>query len=211
MTIPLEKETHFTRRRYNRIAPVYDLMEGLVEKGKYARWRKNLWSRVRGPKVLEIGVGTGKNFEHHPANIDIVGVDLSEEMLARARQRAQHLQARIQLLQMDAQRLDFADETFDEVVATFVFCSVPDPVLGLSEALRVTKPGGRLLLLEHMLADQPLLARIMTCLDRPVHWITGVHIARRTVDNVVAAGWEIDSVAPLSFGAIFREIVAYKP
>ncbi len=110
-------------------------------------------------------------------------------MLARARKKAAGMNYAISLQVMDAQHLDYPDQTFEAVAATFVFCSVPDPVLGLQEALRVTKQGGWLYLLEHMLAQPKTLARVMTWLDRPVHWLTGVHIARRTVDNVRAAGW----------------------
>ncbi len=191
-----ERATRHARSRYNAIAPIYDLMEGLVE---------------QGPKVLELGVGTGKNIPHYPPQVEVVGVDLSERMLERARKvAAEHPDKRVTLLQMDAQQLDFPDEAFDEVVSTFVFCSVPDPVLGLQEALRVTKPGGRLLMLEHMLADPPWLARPMQLLDPLVYWLIGVHIARRTVENVQKAGWQIERVTPLSFGNIFRRIEARK-
>lgn len=207
-----ERATRHARSRYNAIAPIYDLMEGLVERGRYSRWRQELWSLVRGPKVLEVGVGTGKNIPYYPPHVEVTGVDLSERMLARARKvAARHPDRQVTLLQMDAQQLDFPDETFDEVVSTFVFCSVPDPVLGLQEALRVTKPGGRLLMLEHMLADSPWLARPMQLLDPLVYWLIGVHIARRTVENVQKAGWQIERVTPLSFGNIFRRIEARKP
>ncbi|RME80216.1 MAG: methyltransferase domain-containing protein [Caldilineae bacterium] len=204
-------DTRHTRQRYNLIAPLYDLMEGWVELLWYGRWRRRLWREVIGPRVLELGVGTGKNFSHHPDHIDITGIDISPGMLARAHKRAQRLQRRIPLLLMDAQHLEWPDNEFDEVVATFVFCSVPDPVQGLREAYRVTKPGGRLLLLEHMLAKPRALARLMSWLDKPIHWLTGVHIARRTLDNVRAAGWEIESVTSLSPADIFRMIIARKP
>ncbi len=204
-------ETKHTQQRYNLIAPFYDVMEGWTERRRYRSWRQQLWQEVQGPKVLELGVGTGKNMPFYPDHIEIVAIDLSQKMLARARKRAAKLSTDVTLRLMDAQQLEFSSETFDEVVATFVFCSVPDPVLGLTEALRVTKPGGRLLLIEHMLADAPPLARLMTWIDGPFHWLMGVHIARRTVDNVQAAGWQIESVTPLSFASIFRKIIARKP
>lgn len=218
MKQPMETEgkdhdaTTFTRRRYNQLASLYDLMEAPVEHLRYRHWRRTLWRQVEGPEVLELGVGTGKNIPYYPPGVQVTAVDLSDRMLNRAR-RVLHNQgdARGTLLEMDIQELDFPDETFDEAVATFVFCSVPDPVRGLREALRVTKPGGRLHLLEHMRADVSFLARLMEVFDRPIHWLTGVHIARRTVENVEEAGWIIDRVVPLSMASIFRKIEAHKP
>ena len=204
------KATAHTRNRYDLIAPLYDVMEGVMERLWYRPWRQRFWREVRGEQVLEIGVGTGKNLPYYPPDIEITGIDLSEKMLARARNKAASMNYDITLQTMDAQHLDFPDQVFDGVAATFVFCSVPDPVLGLQEALRVTRPGGRLCLLEHMLAQPRPLARLMTWLDPPVHWLTGVHIARRTVDNVRAAGWQIDSVTPLSPGSIFQLIIAHR-
>ncbi len=203
--------TEHTRGRYNRIAPLYDAMEGVVETLWYRRWRTRLWRDVVGPHVLELGVGTGKNIPFYPPGVQITAIDLSENMLKRARRKlAERPRENVTLQIADAQALTFADASFDTVLATFVFCSVPDPVQGLREALRVTRPGGQLLLLEHMLARPEPLARIMTRLDPPFHWLSGVHIARRTVDNVEAAGWSIDSVTPLSPGSIFRHIVAHR-
>lgn len=109
------------------------------------------------------------------------------------------------LKEMDAQNMDFPDNHFDEVVATFVFCSVPDPVVGLHEALRVTKPGGRLHLLEHMKPEQPFLAGVMEKMDAPIHYLSGVHIARQTVANVEKTGWDIDKVQDLTAKGIFKK------
>ena len=204
--------TAHTRSRYNLLAPIYDLMEAPVERLFYRGWRRTLWHEVQGPEVLELGVGTGKNIPHYPAEAHVTAVDLSARMLRRARRVLQkHPRKRAALLEMDIQALDFPDETFDEAVATFVFCSVPDPVLGLREALRVTRQGGRLHLLEHMRADAPYLGRLMDLLDPVIHWLTGVHIARRTVENVTQAGWTIDRAVPLSTASIFRKIEAHKP
>ncbi len=211
MTVNPEQTT-FTRKRYNTLAALYDAMEFGMERRQFQRWRQHLWQDVQGPRVLEIGVGTGKNIPFYPPRVFVTGIDLAEKMLAKALLRMQAIDAQNNaLLLMDAQTMAFSDATFDEVVSTFVFCSVPDPVLGLKEALRVVKPGGRLLMLEHMLAEPPTLARAMTYVDPAIHWMMGVHIARPTVAHVTAAGWLIDQVTPLSYGAIFRRIIAHKP
>jgi ubiquinone/menaquinone biosynthesis C-methylase UbiE len=201
--------TAHTQNRYDLIAPLYDVMEWPVERWLYDDWRRQLWAEVRGPDVLELGVGTGKNISYYPNNVSVEAVDLSEKMLSRARKLAEaHPEKQIVLRQMDAQQLTYPDDTFDEVVATFVFCSIPDPVRGLREARRVTRAGGRLHLLEHVRASSPPLARIMNALDPVVHWGTGVHIARETTRNVEKAGWQIDRVTPLTRGDIFLRIEA---
>lgn len=201
-----------TRNRYDLIAPLYNLMEWPIEQLLFKPWRKELWDQITGPNVLEIGVGTGKNIPYYPNEIELIGIDLSSGMLKRAKQLlAEKQQDRITLKEMDAQQMDFSDNTFEEVVATFVFCSVPDPILGLREALRVTKPGGKLYLLEHMRADGELLASAMDKLDSPIHYLSGVHIARRTVSNVKKAGWNIEGVYDLTSGGIVKKIEAKKP
>lgn len=201
-----------TRSRYDLIAPLYNFMEWPIEQLVFKQWRKELWDQIRGPQVLEIGVGTGKNIPYYPEKIELTAMDLSPGMLKRAKKRlAEKQKSRVTLKEMDAENMDFPDNHFDEAVATFVFCSVPDPVLGLKEALRVTKPGGTLHLLEHMRADQPVVASAMDKLDRPIHYLIGVHIARRTVSNVQKAGWNIESVRDLTFGGIVKKIEATKP
>ena len=158
-------ESDTTRARYNRIAPIYDLMDLLPEQ-RFAGWRRQLWDGVPKGSVLEVGVGTGKNFPYHPAETEITGIDLSEGMLAKARQRAEKLGYSPDLHHMDAQHLDFPDNTFDAAVATFVYCSVPDPGLGLQELDRVVKPKGQIMLLEHVRIDRPaIIGRVGDWLD----------------------------------------------
>lgn len=200
------KKTEQTRDRYQRIAPFYDAMEILAEQF-YGDWRKRLWSLVKGPDVLEVGVGTGKNMPYYPKGVEVTAVDLAPGMLQRARQRAQELEAFVDLRLADAQALDFDDNTFDDIVSTFVFCSVPDPVLGLRELARVAKPGGRLLLLEHVRSGIPLLGALMDVFD-PLVQLMGPHINRRTVENVRNSGWQLEQVENLGRVDIFKLIVA---
>jgi ubiquinone/menaquinone biosynthesis C-methylase UbiE len=184
-------------------------MEGLAER-RYQSWRRRVWSLVNGPRVLEVGVGTGKNIPYYPPGLQVVGIDISQRMLERARRRAERLGVPVALLQMDGQALDFPDDTFDSGVATFVFCSVPDPILGLREMRRVVRPGGRIVLLEHVRPENPLLGRLMDLLDPLVARLMGPHINRRTVDNVRRAGLTLERVEDLGAGGIFKLIVARK-
>lgn len=104
--------------------------------------------------------------------------------------------------------MDFTDSSFDAVVATFVFCSVPDPVLGLSEARRVCKPGGKVVLLEHMRAENDFLGRIMDLINPVIVRLWGANINRRTVENVSKAGLEIEKMERLSSSGIVKLIIA---
>ncbi|PQJ36555.1 SAM-dependent methyltransferase [Salinibacter sp. 10B] len=204
--------TAHTRHRYDLWASVYDWAEWPAEQLLFRKWREQLLAPVEGPEILELGVGTGKNVPYYPDDAQVTAIDLSPEMVARARRRTQQSPEKtITVREMDVQALDFAEGQFDEVVASMVFCSVPDPVLGLREAIRVTKPGGRLRLLEHMRATSPALGRLMDRLDAPVHWMGGMHIARQTVENVRRVGWEIEEETSLTHADIFRRIVARKP
>ena len=201
--------TKTARKRYNRVAPLYDFMENIVERSRYSEWRGLLWSKAEGTKVLEVGVGTGKNFTYYPPNVEITAIDFSEKMLDRARQKAERDKIRVHLEQMDAQDLKFEDNTFDTVVATFVFCSVPDPIKGLREVERVCKPGGKVILLEHVLSANRILSWIMNLYNPLVVRLAGANINRRTADNVDKSGLKVENITNLAAG-IFLLIEARK-
>ena len=198
--------TALTRTRYQRIAPLYDKIESLME-GRFRPWRQKLWQSVRGPEVLEVGVGTGKNIEFWPANAEITAIDLTPGMLAIARQRAMSLNWDANLHLGDVQFLEFPSASFDSVVATFVFCSVPDPVRGLREIGRVTRPGGQILLLEHVRIDRPVIGKMMDALAPIIVRLNGANINRRTTENIRIAGLQIEQVEDLDSMGMFKLIL----
>ena len=204
-----KRETARTQARYQRIAPFYDAMELFAER-RYADWRPRLWSLVQGPRVLEVGVGTGKNIPYYPDGAQMTAIDLTPGMLELAKVRAPELNAAVALQLGDVQALDFPDETFDDVVATFVFCSVPDPVLGFDEIARVLKPNGRLHLLEHMRSPNPVLGTLMDLLDPVTVRLMGPHINRRTVQNVQQSRLHLERVEDVGAGGIFKLILAQR-
>jgi ubiquinone/menaquinone biosynthesis C-methylase UbiE len=191
---PADRQTALTRARYDRIAPVYDLMQRLMDRGAIGTGRPYLWSHVRGNRVLEVGVGTGKSMDYYPRDAHVSAIDLSERMLERARRRAAELSLDVDLRAMDVQHLDFADDTFDAVVATCVFCSVPDPVAGLRELKRVVKPDGAIWLLEHVRIDRPVIGALMDALNPMMVRMMGANINRQTVENARRSGLQLITV-----------------
>lgn len=214
--------TERTRARYDRAAPVYDLYEGLMERLFFRNWRMRVWGQVCthiqsiktgnpvSAQILEVGVGTGKNLPFYPEGARTTAVDISHKMLARARRRAERLSRNVELFPMDAQALAFEEGAFDAVVSTFVFCSVPDPVLGLREVRRVLRPDGRAVFLEHMRPRSSWLGKVFDLLNPVAVRLTGANINRPTLENVRQAGLEIEDVKDLSAQGVVKLIVAHR-
>jgi len=193
------------RDRYNRVASIFDIMSGAMELMIKNAYLEQVLGRVRG-KVLEVGVGTGRNLPLYPPGVEVTGIDFSPRMLAKAKEKAAKAQAQVTLVEMDAQNMSFPDQTFDTVITTCVFCSVPNPIKGLQEIRRVLKPDGRLVMLEHVRSENPILGKVMDLVNPLVVGTFGANINRRTVENVQAAGLTIEKVDLLSH--IMRLIVA---
>lgn len=190
------------------MAAFYDRLERSGENSRLKQWRTLLWSKVQGTNILEIGVGTGANLPYYPPGATVIAVDISERMLKRARDKARQLNLKVNLEEMDVQDLHLADGTFDTVVASLVFCSVPDPVRGLREIGRVCKPGGKVVLLEHVLSSGRVRRFLMNLVNPVIFWMIGDNINRKTVENVTTSGLIIEKVTDL--GDIFKLIEARK-
>lgn len=211
MTIVNDREertvsTELTKARYNRIAPFYNFIEAIPEL-IFKPWRKMLLANAKGT-ILEIGVGTGKNFPHYPHGACVTGIDIADRMVVIARKKASELRLPFDLCEGDVQSLNFPDNSFDTAVATFVFCSVPDPVQGLRELRRVVKPSGQILLLEHVRIDRPIIGWIMDRLNPLVVHIMGANINRRTLENLKKAGLSIESIEHLGLMKMVKMISA---
>ena len=178
--------------RYQRIAPLYDLIDFPFEYTRYRRIRPMLFQGLSG-RVLDAGVGTGRNFPFYPPGAEVVGIDISPAMLARAEQRRHSSAASdVQLQQMDVTDLRFPDRSFDAAVATFLFCTLPDElqVPALEELSRVLKPGGMVRLLEYT-RPRGIVRRLLTRIWEP--WVAaayGASFDRRTEEHVPEAGLE---------------------
>ena len=186
------------RKRYNRIAFFYNILEAPMEWLRFRQWRNRLRTMITGPRALEVGVGTGKNLPYYPPYVDVTAIDFSPQMLSYAKKSAVNLDINVEFKLMDVQNLDFPDNSFDTVFGTFVFCSVPDPQMGLRELRRVCKPDGRLLLLEHIRPQDVFTGYLFDIINPFVVRMMGANINRRTLENINNAGWNIMKDEPLS-------------
>jgi len=146
-------------RSYARWAPIYDNTFGAVTQ----IGRKRAVGRINqsGGAVLEVGVGTGLALRRYDRHLQVTGIDYSEQMLAKAREKVTELGlAQVTLLQMDARELAFEDESFDHVVAMHIMSVVPEPERVLAEMARVCRPGGSVIVVNHFARDKGLLAAI---------------------------------------------------
>lgn len=160
--------------------------------------------------TLEVGIGTGLNLPFYPANVQLTGIDLSQAMLSGARTRARDRPQHVELEQADAEALPFPDASFDTVVSTFALCAIPDDRRALAEMQRVLRPGGLLLLADHIAgryAAVRAVQRLMEVFSIPY---AGEHFLRRPFNLVCADGFEIERQQRFHLGIVER-IAARKP
>lgn len=194
----MSADSNTIRQRYDRLAPWFDGLEGFLEGLLFRRLRQQLWAQAEGPHILEIGVGTGKNFPLYPSDARITAIDFSQKMLDQAIRKQQRQQIAVDLALMDVESLCYADNSFDTVIGSFVFCSVPKPRKGLKELYRVCKPGGQVLLLEHVLSSHKAMATMMNMLNPLVVSTLGANINRQTVKILQGCAFKKILIDPAS-------------
>ena len=197
----MNKRTELIKKRYDRISSLFDVMDHMIR----SSWRKSLLENLHG-NVLEVGVGTGSNLPYYPENVHVTGIDFSPKMLAKAYKKIGESKAKVVLKEMDAQQMDFSDNTFDFVVSTCVFCSVPDPVKGLKEIRRVVKPEGKILMLEHMRSENSVAGILLDLVNPLTVRIMGANVNRNTIKNIEKAGLKIKNQSFL-MTSIMRKLV----
>lgn len=190
------------RRIYNETAHSFNRREWIMEPLVFRRYRKKLASQSKG-RVLEVGIGTGRNLPFYPAACEITGVDISEKMVEEGRIFALNLGIAINLLVMDVENLGFNDNTFDTVLCTLSLCTVPNPIRALSEMKRVCKSEGRILLLEHVRSYNSFLSKVQDWLTPLNIRKIGCHLNRDTLENAKKAGLNVGYVEKHLVGTIY--------
>lgn len=198
-----------TRRVWDTMASRYDRSVDPLERLLLRGERPWLGARVTG-RVLEVAIGTGRNLPHYPAEATVVGVDLSTAMLAVAARRATGLGREVTLLQADAGALPFVSGSFDTVVCTLGLCEVPEPRSVVAELARVLRPGGRLLLLDHVASTWWPVRAGQWLMERVTIRTTGEHLTRRPALLLPAAGLRIVAHRRRLLGMV-ELVVAAKP
>lgn len=195
-------------RYWDKQSGSYDSHMRLMDRMIFQDSRSWACSRARG-EVLEVAVGTGLNFEVYPEHVDITGIDLSARMLDIARDRAATLARRVTLLEGNAHQLPFYDSAFDSVVCTMGLCAIPDPRRAITEMRRVLRPGGRLVLVDHVPSSAWALRGVQRLLEIATVPLGGEHFLRRPARIVPTAGFEIEQTERFTIGVVER-LVARK-
>jgi ubiquinone/menaquinone biosynthesis C-methylase UbiE len=196
-------ETARVRRIYNESAGRYDRQIGFFERLLFGGGREWVCSQAHG-ETLEVAIGTGRNLPFYPKEVHLIGLDLSPAMLEIARARAQELGVEANLLVGDAQALPFPDEAFDTVVMTLSLCTIPNDHEAVTEASRVLRPGGRLLLLEHVRSPVLPVRVVQWVLDPLFVRLEADHLLREPLDHLEDAGLEVERLERSKWGIVER-------
>lgn len=197
------------RRHWDKHSKSYDRQMGFADRKFFGDTREWVCGQAAG-EVLEVAIGTGLNLRWYPDDVRLTGIEFSPAMLAQARRRVAEGDRRVDLRLGDAQELAFADESFDTVVCTFSLCAIPDERAALREMVRVLRPGGRLLLADHVASTSPAV-RVLQHVVEFVTIRTGEeHYTRRPILLVRDAGLTVEHADRFKLGIVER-LSARKP
>jgi len=183
--VPVREENLSLRAKYNITALFYDILDYPWER-RYRQWRPWLLGDLRG-RVLEAGVGTGRNFRHYHESVELTGVDLSDVMLRKAVRQARKAKCRIELLHDDASTMQLVDSNrYDWIISTFLCCVMPDEFqpMALEQFSRVLKPGGRFRLLEMIYSKNSKIRRRQEFFAAFVEKVYGARFDRKTLQYI---------------------------
>jgi SAM-dependent methyltransferase len=199
-----------TRRIWDRYAGRYDRQIRRCERVLIPGGREWACSQASGD-VLEVAVGTGRNLPYYgPAVTSLTGIDLSPAMVARALDRARELGRDADLTVGNAQRLNLGDASFDTVVCTISLCNIPDDRAAIAEMYRVLRPGGRLVLIDHVASDRWWALILQKLLEQVTRRVNGDYQTRRPLPLVEAHGFMVSHNQRSRIGTVER-VVATKP
>lgn len=205
----LDAANEVRRQAWAKEAPKYDKRIGFFEKRVFGPEHRTWACSKATGDTLEVAVGTGLNLDLYPPEVKVTGLDLSPEMLAIARARAAALGREAELREGDAHSLPFEAETFDSVICTYSLCNIPDPRLAVAEMKRVLRPGGRLILVDHIKgASKPVLwvQKMLEFFSRR----EGEFMTRRSLEHVEAEGFSVSERQRFGPGAMVERILAIK-
>lgn len=181
----------------------YGVLSRRAERGELGERRRALLAQASG-RVLDLGAGTGESFKHLPSAVsELVAIDPDPLMLRQARRRLGEASVPVRLVRGEGERLPFADATFDTAVVALVLCTVEDPEATVAELRRVLRPGGRLLLMEHVRAADETLAQWQDRVQQPWSWLNGgCRPNRATLEVIEAAGFRIERLERYGFDVL---------
>lgn len=208
-TMATVTDTDRVRRIYDASAAGYDRKIQIPEWLLFGSGRQWATSLAAG-RTLEVAAGTGRNLPYYDRSVALTAIDLSERMLALAGERAAALGRAVDLQVADAQALPFDAATFDTVLATLALCSIPDDRAGVAEMVRVLKPGGRLVLLDHVRSPLPPVRAVQRVLEPLFLWLEADHLLREPERRVQEAGLDVEHCVRSKLGIVLR-LAARKP
>lgn len=196
-------------RYWDKKSRTYDKEMGFFDRHLFGDSRQWACEQATG-SVLEVAVGTGLNLSAYPDDVTLTGIDWSEPMLDIARRRATELDRHATLQQADTHQLPFDDDSFDTVVCTFGLCAIPDHHRALREMTRVLRPGGRLILVDHVESSSAPIRLVQHLLEVFTVPLGGEHFLRRPLNHVRSLGLDIERVQRFTLGLVER-LTALKP
>ena len=205
----IDKTTEKSRRVWDKHSRTYDKSMAFWERRLFQGDREWVCGQARGD-VLEVAVGSGRNFSHYPGGVRLSGFDLSPAMVELAKARAEELALPADLQVADATRLPYGDASFDTVICTYSLCAIPDPAAAVREMHRVLRPGGRAVLSEHVRSGNPLVLAAQGLVSAVTVPLMNEHFLRSPDRTLREAGFEITHSERRKAGFVHR-MLARKP